>query len=49
MLKEYQVAVITALKNSSPDIGESYQAYMIRQQRLREKVTEAWERFEIER
>jgi hypothetical protein len=47
-LKSYHVAFVTALGGISPGIDERRVSYEQRQQALKDKVTEAWARFEVE-
>lgn len=47
-LKSYQVAFITALVGIAPGDAETKWSYEARQQSLKDKLTEAWARFEIE-
>ena len=47
-LKNYQVAVISALEGIAPGIDEPTLTYQQRQQTLSGKMIEAWTRFEIE-
>ena len=46
-LKTYHVAFATALKGIEPGMGEHAINYDARQQRLQEKMTEAWVAFEL--
>ena len=47
-LKNYHVAVITALEGINPGENEMKISYAQRQIQLKEKTTLAWERFELE-
>ena len=47
-LKSYHVAVMSALAGIEPGIGELETTYDTRQQSLRQKMDEAWARFEVE-
>lgn len=47
-LKSYHVAFVTALEGIRPGSNEREISYEQRQQALKEKLTEAWARFEVE-
>lgn len=48
-LKAHYVAFATALRGIDPGVNERKISYEQRQQALSDKVTEAWEKFEVER
>lgn len=48
-LKDYHIVIMTALKSITTGINESAINYEQRQQVFEARITEAWERFEIER
>lgn len=47
-LKSYHVAFMTALEGISPGMDERRITYEARQRSLKDKMTEAWARFEVE-
>jgi hypothetical protein len=47
-LKEHYIVALTALRGIRPGVGERKIDYDRRQQTLKDKVSEAWARFEVE-